>query len=137
MNHYSHSSRARLDTCHPFLIRVFEGILLTIDHTIISGHRGQIEQDDLFLLGKTEVRFPDSKHNSDPSHAVDAAPCPIDWKDRERATLFAGFVIGYANSMDVRLRWGGDWNGNWHVKDNLFDDLWHFELLENASSAGF
>lgn len=129
MNRYSLSSRARLDTCHPSLIRVFEGILLVVDHTIICGHRGQFEQDEAYRTGKSEVEFPDSRHNMDPSQAVDAAPYPIDWTDRERATLFAGFVLGYAASLDVTLTWGGDWNKDWHVADNHFDDLWHFQLV--------
>ena len=52
----------------------------------------------------------------------------IDWDDRERFTLFAGFVLGIAKSMGINLRWGGDWDQDWTVKDNKFDDFPHFEL---------
>ena len=58
------------------------------------------------------------------------APYPIDWDDRERFHLFAGFVIGIAKSMGITLRWGGDWNMNFEVDDNQFDDFPHFEIRE-------
>jgi len=64
-----------------------------------------------------------------PSLAVNAAPYPIDWENRERATLFAGYVLGVADEMGIKLRWGGDWNMNFETADNNFDDLWHFELI--------
>ena len=55
-------------------------------------------------------------------------PYPVDWADRERFHLFAGFVLGIARGMDINLRWGGDWNQNFEVDDNMFDDFPHFEL---------
>jgi hypothetical protein len=30
----------------------------------------------------------------------------------------------------VRVRWGGDWDGDFETKDNKFDDLVHFEILD-------
>ena len=48
--------------------------------------------------------------------------------DRERQTLFAGFVLGVANQMGIKLRWGGDWDQDFEVQDNKFDDFPHFEL---------
>jgi len=30
--------------------------------------------------------------------------------------------------MGIRLRWGGDWDGDTELDDNKFDDLPHFEL---------
>jgi hypothetical protein len=30
--------------------------------------------------------------------------------------------------MGINLRWGGDWDQDWEVKDNKFDDFPHFEL---------
>ena len=52
----------------------------------------------------------------------------IDWEDRERFHLFAGYVLGVARGMGITLRWGGDWNMNFEVDDNKFDDFPHFEL---------
>ncbi len=129
-NKYSSTSAQRLKQCDLRLQDVFNTVLETIDHTIITGGRDGVTQNEMFRTGKSKVQFPNSKHNSAPSMAVDAAPYPIDWKDRERATLFAGFVMGIAKEKGITLRWGGDWNSDWQVKDNHFDDLWHFEITE-------
>ena len=32
--------------------------------------------------------------------------------------------------MNIKLRWGGDWDRDTQVKDNSFDDLLHFELIK-------
>ncbi len=130
-NKYSSTSAQRLKQCDLRLQDVFNTVLETIDHTIITGGRDGVTQNEMFRTGKSKVQFPNSKHNSAPSMAVDAAPYPIDWKDRERATLFAGFVMGIAKGKKITLRWGGDWNSDWQVKDNHFDDLLHFEIVED------
>ena len=131
MPKYSTTSQVRLSQCHPLLQQVFNQVINTVDCTIIEGHRPEERQNELFDQGKSQLKFPDGKHNQMPSLAVDAAPYPINWNDRERATLFAGFVLGVASEMGVKLRWGGDWNMNFETKDNNFDDLWHFELVGN------
>jgi hypothetical protein len=68
-----------------------------------------------------------------PAEAVDAAPYPIDWKDRERFSYFAGVVLGIAQSQGLQLTWGGDWDRDWQLRDNTFDDLLHFELPREPS----
>ena len=32
--------------------------------------------------------------------------------------------------MNINLRWGGDWNQDFQVNDNKFDDFPHFEVRE-------
>lgn len=127
--HYSHKSNQNLNQCHPLIQQVFNRVIQVCNCTIITGHRGKIEQNEMYRTGKSQLQWPDGKHNTLPSLAIDAAPYPIDWKDRERATLFAGLVMGIATEMGIELRWGGDWDSDWQVKDNNFDDLWHFELV--------
>ena len=129
MPKYSLQSQTKLSQCHPLLQQVFNEVVNDFDCTIFTGQRDQEEQDELFRQGKSKVQFPNSKHNGTPSLAVDAAPYPIDWHDRERASYFAGYVLGVARSMDITLRWGGDWDQDWQVRDNNFDDLWHFEYV--------
>ena len=126
---FSATSLRRLGTCDIRLIDLFIEVADHIDTTIICGHRSQEDQDAAFRAGKSQVQWPNGNHNSKPSKAVDAAPYPIDWQDRERATLFAGFVMGLAAGRGIILRWGGDWNRDWQVSNNSFDDLWHFELI--------
>jgi len=105
-------------------------VIKEIDCSVLEGHRSEERQNKLFKEGKTKVTYPKGRHNASPSLAVDVAPYPIDWSDRERFTLFAGYVLGVANRMGITLRWGGDWNMNWEVSDNRFDDFPHFEIRE-------
>lgn len=136
MNRYSTRSRENLDTAHPLLQDLFQTVLKWYDHTVLEGHRGEEAQNRAAREGKSKLRFPKSKHNSFPAVAVDVAPYPIDWKDRERFYHFAGFVMGVAAMMGIELRWGGDWDGDGDFSDQSFDDLPHFELLNPTSRGG-
>ena len=129
MPRFGKKSRERLATCDERLQRVFNEVINYVDCSVLEGHRSAERQDKLFEEGKTKVKYPNGRHNANPSRAVDVVPYPIDWKDRERFHLFAGFVLGIAYSMDIALRWGGDWNQNFEVDDNQFDDFPHFELI--------
>jgi peptidoglycan L-alanyl-D-glutamate endopeptidase CwlK len=68
--------------------------------------------------------------------AVDIAPYPIDWESRDDFHYLGGFVLGVAASMNIDIRWGGDWSdsslkqGRRTTKDNNFDDLVHFEIID-------
>jgi len=130
MPEYSENSRRKLGQCDQRLRDVFDEVIKHFDCTIVTGHRGKADQQAAFDADKSKVRWPDSRHNSIPSQAVDAAPYPIGWKDRERATYLAGVVMGIAATKGIGLRWGGDWDRDTEVADNKFDDLWHFELVE-------
>ena len=129
MPHFSKKSQAKLDTCHNDLRKVFARVIQHVDCTVLEGHRSKELQDKYYSEGKSKVKFPNGRHNQTPSMAVDVAPYPIDWTDRERFHLFAGFVLGVATAMGVKLRWGGDWDKDWEVNDNRFDDFPHFELI--------
>jgi len=130
MPKFGKKSKEELSTCRKELQEVFNEVIKTVDCSILEGNRHQTRQDLLYKEGKTKVKFPYGRHNALPSFAVDVVPYPIDWDDRERFHLFAGFVLGIAKSMDINLRWGGDWNQNWEVDDNKFDDFPHFELIK-------
>lgn len=129
MPKFSESSEAKLDTCHYDLRKVFYVVVQKYDCSILVGHRTEAEQNEAFGKGNSQVKWPDSKHNSKPSRAVDVAPYPIDWKDRYRFAHFAGYVQGTAQMLGVGLRWGGDWDRDNDFTDQTFDDLVHFELI--------
>ena len=131
---FSEKSLNNLATCHPLLQRVFHEVIKEFDCTILEGHRDKARQNKMVAEGKSKVQWPNGKHNAVPSLAVDVAAYPIDWNDRERQTLFAGYVLGQAKSMGITLRWGGDWDRDTEVRDNDFDDLVHFELMEAADA---
>jgi len=126
MPKFGKASLEKLDTLHTDLQKVLNGVIEMTDFTIIEGHRSQEKQDELFRDGKTKVRS--SKHNLSPSEAVDIAPWPIDWNNRERFFYLAGIVRGIAVGLGVDIRWGGDWDSDGETEDNEFDDLPHFEL---------
>ena len=130
MPRFGTKSKERLATCDERLQKVFNEVIKHVDCSVLEGHRGQERQDKLYEEGKTKLKFPMGRHNMAPSNAGDVTPYPVDWEDRERQTLFAGFVIGIARSMGIKLRWGGDWDMDFRVMDNRFDDFPHFEIRE-------
>ena len=131
MPRFGTRSKRNLATCDKRLQRIFNEIIKHVDCSVIEGHRDQQRQDKLYDEGKTKLKYPNGRHNLSPSLAIDVVPYPIDWKDRERMTLFAGFVKGLAKGMyNIDLRWGGDWDSDFEVQDNRFDDFPHFEIKE-------
>ena len=130
MPRYSNKSKERLASCDERLQDVFNEVIKYVDCSILEGHRSKERQNKLYDENRTKVKYPNGRHNSSPSKAVDVTPYPVDWKARERQTLFAGFVLGIARGMDIRLRWGGDWDMDFQVMDNRFDDFPHFEVRD-------
>ena len=130
MPRFGRRSKNNLLTCDTRLQKVFDEVIKHVDCSVIEGNRSEERQNRLFKEGKTKVLYPNGRHNASPSRAADVVPYPIDWNDRERFHLFAGFVLGTARSMGINLRWGGDWNQNFEVDDNQFDDFPHFELKD-------
>ena len=131
MPRFGRKSKERLATCDERLQEVFNEVIQFVDCSVLEGHRSQERQDKLYDEGKTKVKYPRGRHNSMPSRAVDVTPYPVDWADRERQTLFAGFVIGVARAKGIKLRWGGDWDMDFQVMDNRFDDFPHFEIKDD------
>lgn len=140
MPSFSKESMSMLNTCHADLIKVFTKVVQTYDCKILEGHRGEKRQNELFSQGKSKLKYPNGEHNGTPSRAVDVAPYPINWGEsgtsaqRQKAIArfyhFAGYALAVANEMGVKLRWGGDWDGDKDFSDQTFDDLVHFELAK-------
>ena len=128
MPSFGKKSRKQLATCDTRLQEVFNEVIQFVDCSVLKGHRGQKEQDEAFERGNSKVKYPNGRHNSNPSRAVDVLPYPIDWKDYERMTLFAGYVLGTAKQMGINLIWGNDWDGDFETKDTNLKDYPHFEL---------
>ena len=128
MAKFGKTSKKRLKTCDERLQSLFNEVVKVFDCSILVGHRGEEDQNKAYKEGNSQVKWPKGKHNKKPSSAVDVAPYPIDWEDRERFSYFAGFVKGVAWRLNIPIRWGGDWDGDTELSDNNFDDLVHFEL---------
>jgi len=140
----SHGSLSLLDTCDERLQQVAIRTMSkqVIDFGISHGWRGEVLQNQLFDAGKSKKRWPDSKHNAvdvlgEPrSLAFDAYPYVrvngkggIPWTDARYWYFLAGVLLTTAEEVGVKLRWGGDWDGDTDFSDQTFDDLGHFELV--------
>lgn len=123
------TSLSKLSTCDTRLVTICKLVIPNYDFTVLEGFRSNERQDELFRQGKSKLEAGKSKHNHLPSFAVDVCPYPIDWDNRRRFYLLAGFMFQAASSIGVTLRWGGDWDGDWDHSDQSFFDLPHFELV--------
>ena len=134
MPQFSKTSRQRLATCHQDLQTLFNEVIKYFDCTIICGHRGEEKQNSAYKKGYSKLKFPNSKHNKNPSLAVDVIPYPLDWDDHDRMRVFAGYVLGTAQQLknegwiDSSIRLGGDWDMDTEVLDNTFQDFPHYEI---------
>lgn len=134
---FSKTSLDRLATCHQDLIIFCTELIKHYDFTVVCGHRGKAEQNDAYFKGNSKLKFPNSKHNTYPSKAVDLAPWEgkIDW-GKEQMIYFAGFAIGvseilYKNGIiKHRIKSGADWNNDRNIDDTTFLDLPHFEIID-------
>jgi peptidoglycan L-alanyl-D-glutamate endopeptidase CwlK len=135
MPEFSKTSLNRLDTCHSDLQLIFSEVVRLMDCSVLEGHRDEDRQTMLFQTLFSKVEWPNGKHNTTPSMAVDVAPYPILWEDEGRFAFFAGWVFCVAANLFENgkithaLRWGGDWDGDTRTEDQDFNDLIHFELV--------
>jgi peptidoglycan LD-endopeptidase CwlK len=128
MPKFGKKSREQLATCDKRLQEVFNEVIKSVDCTILEGYRNEEDQNKAYDKGNSKVKYPNGRHNSKPCLAVDCLPYPIDWKDLERMTLFAGYVLGTAEQMGIKLVWGNDWDRDFQTSDTNFKDYPHFEL---------
>lgn len=123
------ASLNNLRTCHPDLQEILEEAIKIVDFAIICGHRNKDEQDKAFHSGMSKVQFPNSKHNTYPSSAVDIAPYPIDWNNTGRFTHLVGIIRGIAHMKGIKIRCGIDWDSDGDITDHSFMDYPHIELV--------
>lgn len=106
----------------------------TIDFTVIYGHRGEEDQNRAFKEGKSKLRWPQSKHNSMPSMAVDIAPikyvgkkASIDWADTGAFRVLIDLVKEIAKEMKIDIECGADWKS--------FRDYPHVQLVDKRPNS--
>jgi len=124
MYRFGKRSKERLKGVKPELVNVLNELIKIMDVTIIEGLRTEERQKELVASGASKTKY--SKHLE--GKAVDLAPYPIDWEDRDRFHYMGGMIRGIAKQLNVNVRWGGDWDSDGETKDNGFDDLVHVEL---------
>ncbi len=126
MYKFGKRSRERLKGVDTRLINVLNELIKMMDVTIIEGVRTKERQAELLKQGATKVKY--SKHME--GKAVDLAPYPIDWENRDGFYYMGGMIRGIAKQLNLRIRFGGDWDSDGDTKDNNFDDLVHIEILD-------
>lgn len=122
-------SKENLATCHADLQRLSNEVIKHVDHSVTCGHRGKADQDKAVAEGNSKVKWPDGKHNSLPSDAIDVAPYPLNWNDAESFTLLSGVYFGVAAMMGIKIRLGADWDGDFNTLEHSFKDRPHIELV--------
>ena len=129
MYKYGKSSQRRFDTLDPKLQLLLHVVLLKWDHSVLCGHRTEAEQDKAVADGASKVQFPNSKHNSLPSKAVDIQQYPYNG-DVKGLYMFIGYVRRVADELGIKIRCGADWDGDGSTKDQTFHDVFHVEVVE-------
>lgn len=122
----SKSSLLKLQTADERLQLLFKKVSERIDINISCGHRTEEEQEAAFKGGFSKVHFPNSKHNSKPSLAVDCQPLTngtIEWNNISKFVNLAKIVKEEASKLGIEIVCGADWT--------KFRDLPHYELKED------
>ena len=122
MPSFGTNSKRHLETCHEDIQKVLNEAINHYDFSVIWGHRGMEAQNKAYLEGNSNLEWPKSKHNSNPSMAVDIIPYPGGFaRSNEEFTIMATHIFRAASVCGVpNLIWGGHWR--------TFKDLAHFEL---------
>lgn len=147
MKTYSKTSDDRLNTCDPYIQKVFRKVIevTAVDIGIAQGERTVPQQTQYFNEGKSKVNPANytkeelplkGKHITDEVYtkagAVDFyAYIPgkgASW-DKNHLCYLAGVIMTVDASMEGLLRWGGNWDMDGEiVSDQGFDDLPHIEM---------
>lgn len=144
MPQFSTKSEQRLATCHADLQMLFHEVIKYFDCTVSEGFRNQVDQDKAFSEGKSEKKWPNGKHNKNPSMAVDVYPCPVelatkDKREQEIYKIKMAYFAGEVKAISRYLKqmgkishtviWGCDWDDDNDLKEHTFFDFPHFELI--------
>jgi len=124
MPSFGRRSLEKLATVDPKLRLVLSEAIKHFDFSCIDGHRDEATQTEYYNKGTSQVQWPNSKHNTYPSRAVDIVPYPGGFDNEDSMFyLMATHIFRAAAGIGVRLDWGGHWRN--------FKDLAHFELAED------
>ena len=160
MPNFGNASKARLNTLCPELVEVAYDAIQVIDFSVIETVRGKPLQDKYFNSGTSTVQWPNSKHNVydlrplpeamdlwpyvKPFGALSGHPTQVEKiaaetgrsKSEVREFIYkafarmAGVIEACAHQRGYKVRWGGDWDGDYNLIDQKFHDLPHIELVK-------
>ncbi len=148
---FGKKSEENLKGVHPELVRLHRKVLEKYDHSIDDGIRDIEEQKKYIAKGVSQTL--NSKHlpqEDGLSHATDSRPYPHpDWDKIEKCLSYIrqvdpnldilrfyhyqGYVKGVADTLDIPIRQGIDWDRDNALGDQKFFDLPHNELIHEAN----
>jgi peptidoglycan LD-endopeptidase CwlK len=108
------SSLKKLSTCHAKLMALAHAVDDVYPIQVTCGHRNKEDQEEAFKKGTSKVHFPNSKHNSLPSLAMDIVPDPdhnpktIEWNDIKEFQKMLLVVEQKADELGIKIRLGRD-----------------------------
>ena len=139
-------SEGKLGTCHTDLQLLGHVAIrrAKFDFACTDGYRGDREQQIVFDAGRSQKAPGKSLHNISPSLAVHFEPFPILYpldtdtpvqmaKKLARYYMLAMHILRTAEDLALDIRWGGDWDRDYDILDQTFDDLAHFELINDSA----
>ena len=118
MPKFGKTSKERLALLDKDLRRVLEDAIQYYDFSVVCTYRGKEDQTAAYEEGRSQLEWPNSKHNKLPSLAVDIIPYPSGYSDVGEFYTMATYVYAAALRQGVPLIWGGHWR---------FKDLPHFQ----------
>lgn len=139
MYKFSKSSLAKLTGVHPDMVKVVTKALTisSVDFSVIEGVRTVERQKELWAQGRTKpgpivTWTMNSKHFIDPKtgygHAVDLLPV-TGWNDQEGFKAVATAMLVAAEELNIKIRWGADWDMDGKPYEKGEIDSPHFELV--------
>lgn len=133
---------SELSTCCPEIVEIVLEAIKTspIDFGIPrhGGKRTAEKQNELFLAGlsKMDGVKKKSKHQTGDAFDIIAyVPAVGGYTYDERYYyVIAGHILGTAKRLGYELIWGRDWDGDWDLSDQTFNDYVHFELVRKTKT---
>jgi peptidoglycan L-alanyl-D-glutamate endopeptidase CwlK len=131
----SERSEKRMEGLDPGLINV---VKLAITRTPIDfgvafmgGMRTPEEQNQLFKQGasKCDGYLKISKHQSGDAIDLNVFVESKMIDDPKMLCVIAGVMFSCASELNIKLRWGLDWDRDGNIRDNVFNDMYHFERV--------
>jgi peptidoglycan L-alanyl-D-glutamate endopeptidase CwlK len=137
MSKYTLSERSlkRLEGVEEDLVKV---VHLAIKRTPVDfgvawqgGLRTPEEQNQLFKDGysKCDGHEKLSKHQFGEAVDLQVYVGGTAVQSEKMQCIVAGVIASCALELGITLRWGGDWDQDGDIRDNKFNDLYHFELV--------
>jgi len=97
----------------------------------MGGLRTAEEQNQLFKGGysKCDGYLKLSKHQSGDAIDLNVFVGSKLIENKEMLCVVAGVMFACAFSQGIEIRWGLMWNQSGDIRDNTFNDMYHFELI--------